>query len=143
MTNPAIKLAVDSPVRAIREFKKSSLDDTECFAKTLEQLETDIDNMKLRANAWSKGDVDAIRKLTFPDRAGACSNAIISSGALKKQPGFQDVDARMKEAWMAAVEKSIAANKTTFAVLPMRYALDPNGYLADLKARGYTVENPE
>lgn len=143
VTDPGIRMAVDSPVSAIREFKKATLDDSDCFAKTLEQLETDIDSMKVRANAWAKGDLEVIRKLTFPDRAGACGNAIVSSGALKKQPGFQNVDARMKEAWLAAAEKSIGANKTTFAVLPMRQALDPKGYLAELRTRGYTVEDPE
>lgn len=143
VTNPEIKLAVDSPVKTIRDFKKSSLEDSECFAKTLEQVETDIDSMKLRANAWAKGDLEAIQKLTFPDRTGACSNAVLSSSVLKNQAGFQSVDARMKDSWLAAVEKALARNQSTFAVLPMRYLLDANGYLTTLREKGYAVEIPE
>ena len=49
----------------MRDFKKSSLDDLACFSKTIERLETDIDAMRIRANAWAKGDLDMIRKLVY------------------------------------------------------------------------------
>jgi hypothetical protein len=51
--------------------------------------------------------------------------------------------ARMQEKWLAAAEKSLEANKSTFAVLQLRDLLDPKGYVAALQAKGYAVEQPE
>lgn len=143
VTQPEVKLAVDSPTRLIREFKRTQLEDSDCFAKTLDRLDKDIPSLRVRANAWAKGDIEAIQKLTFSDREGACSSVILNSAALKSQPGFQMVEGRIRDAWLAAAEQALAANKSTFAVLPMKHILDPKGYLAALQARGYTVEQPE
>ncbi|HEU4853640.1 MAG TPA: TraB/GumN family protein [Telluria sp.] len=143
VTSPEFKFAIDNPRKALRDFKTSSLEDGDCFAKTLERLEKDIDGLRLRANAWAKGDLEAIQKLNFADREGACTSALLSSSAFKDQPGFQSIDARIKDMWLAAVDKALAANKSTFAVLGMKDILDPKGYVAALKEKGYVVEQPE
>lgn len=143
VTQPEVKIAVESPAKLIREFKRTELEDSDCFAKTLDRLDKDIPSLRLRANAWAKGDIEAIQKLTFSDREGACGNVILNSPAIKSQPGFHLVEGRIRDAWIAAAEQALAANKSTFAVLPMRHILDPKGYLAALQAKGYTVEQPE
>jgi hypothetical protein len=140
-TAPGFAVAVEDPVRMIKDFKKSSLDDVACFAKTLERLETDIDAMRIRANAWAKGDLEAIEQLSFADREGACSAAMTTF--VKAQPGFQSVEARMRDAWVAAAEKSLATNASTFAILPLKNILDPKGFVAALQAKSYLVEKPE
>jgi uncharacterized protein YbaP (TraB family) len=143
VTSSEIKIPVDSPVKLVRDFKKSPLEDVACFTKTLDRLENDIDALRVRANAWAKGDIDVIRQLDFADRDAACSSAILSSSVLKDQPGFANLDKRMQDLWIANVEKSLAANKSTFAVLGMKQILAPDGYLAALRAKGYSVEDPE
>jgi hypothetical protein len=142
-TSPELKLAVDDPGRAIKEFKKSSLDDVACFSKTIERLETDLDAMRVRANAWAKGDLAGIQKLSYADQGQACTSALTDSAFVKAQPGFQSMHARMQEAWVAAAEKSLAANTSTFAVLQLRDILDPKGPVAALQAKGYLVEQPD
>jgi hypothetical protein len=142
-TSPVVTLAVDDPSRALKEFKKSSLDDAACFSKTIERLETDLDAMRIRANAWAKGDLDGIQKLSYADQGKACTSALTDSAFVKTQPGFQSVEKRVLEAWVAAAEQSLAANPSTFAVLQLRDILDPKGYLAALQAKGYVVEQPE
>lgn len=74
---------MDDPVKMIKEFKTGSMDDAACFAKTLERLETDIDAMRVRANAWAKGDLEVIRTLGYADRDGACKSAMHCSAAIK------------------------------------------------------------
>ncbi len=54
---------LQSPRAAIKKFKKSTLDDVQCFAKTLDRVESDLDAMRARANAWSVGDITALRNL--------------------------------------------------------------------------------
>lgn len=143
VTSSEIKIPVDSPVKLVREFKKTPLEDVACFTKTLDRLENDIDALRVRANAWAKGDIDAIRKLDFADRDAACAAAMLTSSVLKNQPGFQGLDKRMQELWIGNVEKALAQNKSTFAVLSMKNLLAPDGFLAALRAKGYSVEDPE
>lgn len=142
-TSSQIKLAVENPARMIKAFKKSSLDDVACFSKTIERLETDIDAMRIRANAWGKGDLEAIQKLSYADRDEACNDAFMNSAVVKAEPGFQSIEARMLDAWVAAAEKSLATNTSTFSVLPMKAILDPKGFVAALQTKGYLVEKPE
>jgi hypothetical protein len=142
-TAPAVDLEIDSPVKALREFKKSPMDDVACFSTTLERLETDLDAMRVRANAWAIGDLEVIQKLGYADRDSACKEAVTNSAFAKAQPGFHEMEARLREVWLAAAEKSLAANRSTFAVLPLKTLLDPQGYVAALQARGYKVEPPQ
>jgi hypothetical protein len=142
-TSSLVQLPVDDPVRMIKDFKKSSLDDVDCFSKTLERLETDIDAMRIRANAWAKGDLETIQKLGYADRDEACKAAMTNSAFVKAQPAFQSMEGRMRDAWLATAEKSLASNASTFAILQLKDILDPKGLVAALQAKGYLVEKPE
>lgn len=143
VTAPVVELVMDDPVRMVREFKKGTLDDAACFAKTLARFEGDIDAMRKRANAWARGDIAAIRALDFGDREKACMEAIMNSTVVQGRPGLQSMEARMKDAWLAAAEKALAANRSTFAVLRLQHILDPDGMVEALRARGYQVDSPD
>lgn len=142
-TTTVITVPVSDPGRMLKDFKKSDMDDAACFSTTLERLETDLDAMRARANAWAIGDLDVIRKLSFADREGACRAAIFDNAAMKAQPGFQSAQARVRATWLAAADQALAANASTFAVLQLKEVLDPNGVVALLQAKGYQVEQPE
>lgn len=142
-TSPGIKLPVKDPSRMLKNFKAGTLDDIACLSKTLDRLETDIDAMRVRANAWAKGDLAVIEKLGYPDREGACRAAMTEAAFIQNEPGFKESRPRMREAWLEAAEKALAANKSTFAVLKLNELLDPKGLLSVLQARGYVVEKPE
>ncbi len=60
ITEPEVEVKVDKPRAAIKEFKQTPLDDLQCFAKTIERLESDLDLMRERANAWAMGDVPRV-----------------------------------------------------------------------------------
>jgi len=141
VTKPKIEMKVDKPKAIVKEFTKSPLDDMECFTRTIERLETDLDAMKLRANAWATGDLEQMRNLPFTDQRQACEAAIMSATIVESQ-GMKDMPTRVADAWLAAAETALANNKSTFAVLPMSEILKPDGYLVKLAARGYKVEAP-
>ncbi|NML61472.1 TraB/GumN family protein [Massilia sp. RP-1-19] len=134
---------VESPVKTIRAFKKSTLNDVVCFSRAIERLETDLDAMRVRANAWAKGDIAVIESLKFADRDEACADAVMTSVVADIQPEIRTMKVRAREKWLAAAEKSLAINKSTFAMLSMKEILDPNGLVAAMQARGYMVEKPE
>jgi hypothetical protein len=48
----------------------------------------------------------------------------------------------MREKWLSAAERALASNQSTFAVLGLYDVLSPDGLVAVLKSRGYTVEIP-
>ena len=142
-TNATYVVQIKEPVKALREFKKSPMDDAACMAKTIDSLDTDVDAMRARANAWAVGELDEIRKLNFADRGAACSNALGSSGVAALQPELKDLHARAAEKWIAAAEQALATNASTFTVVHIKDILDPKGVIAALQAKGYTVEPPK
>jgi len=142
-TDASYHVEIKQPAKAVREFKKSSMDDVPCLAKTIDSLDTDVDVMRTRANAWAVGDLDEIRKLSFADRAAACSNAFGTSSVATLQPELIGMHARASEQWVAAAEKALATNASTFTVVHIKDILNPNGVIATLQAKGYTVEPPK
>ncbi len=142
-TSTHLQMDMENPGKTARHFKKSPMEDAACFAKTLDRVESEIGAMRARAAAWAIGDMDVIRKVDFNTREQACYDAIFGAGGMRDQSGLKDVQQRMRTTWLAAVDKALAANNSTFALLSMRELVKPNGLLADLQARGYTVQAPE
>ena len=126
----------------LKEWSKTTLDDLACFDKTMTQLETDIDAMRARANAWATGDIAGLRALPPAYQWEACSNAISEAG-IGKRLGFGDASKKVEAKWMAAAEAALDRNSVTFASLPLNQMLDANGYLAKLQAKGYTIIAPD
>ena len=138
---PEVAVKVDKPRAAIKEFKRASLDDVECFAKTIARLESDLELMKVRANAWATGDLARLRELAPVDNASACI-AVVLNAQVMQDRGAADWPARRAEAWLSAVEQALARNASTVAVLWIDQIMKPDGYVAQLRARGYIVEDP-
>ncbi|MFL6710882.1 MAG: TraB/GumN family protein [Massilia sp.] len=143
MTATGFSIPLENPRGALKDFKKSALDDIPCFTKTVDRLETDLDGMRLRANAWAIGDVAKMRALVYPNQAEACRQAMTSSGWMKGLKGAENLEAKGKATWLAAAEHSLATNKSTFALLPVAQAMNQGGYLDALREKGYVVEQPE
>jgi hypothetical protein len=136
-------IQLENPRAAVRDFKKTALDDVDCFTKTIDRLEVDIDAMRVRANAWATGDLETMRTLTYPDHDQACKAAFTNSAWVKSLKGAESLQQRQRDIWLAAAEKSLATNKSTFALLPMSQIMNPTGLVAVLQAKGYLVEQPE
>lgn len=139
---PEASIPLDDPRQTIRDFKDTSTElDVQCLSATMKRLETDLAAMRNRANAWAVGDIEALRKLPSPSQQEACRAAISSNPRLHEQ-----LDAAMKridQAWLAAAEQALRDNASSFAVLPMDELLRPDRRLGMLRARGYTVQEPE
>jgi len=135
------RVEIEHPRDALKAFKAAAPSDMECFNRTLDAIERDLPAMTARANDWATGDLDALRAQPDSHRRDACVTAITSAG-FAKQLGLADVPAQLEAAWLAAARDALAKDGTSFAMLPMDELLAPDGYLARLKAEGYTVEPP-
>ncbi|QYF95584.1 TraB/GumN family protein [Massilia sp. PAMC28688] len=138
-----IKIDAADPAQMMKDFKKSPMNDVACFTETLNRIEGDIGAMHARANAWARGTLSAIEKLSYADRELPCDKAMRENEAIKNMAAFKDLDERIRNLWMANAERALTQNKSTFAVLRMQTILDEKGYLAALEAKGYQVERPE
>lgn len=141
LVEPEIQLKFPKARAAVKDFKSMPLDDVECFARTIQRLENDLDLMRDRANAWAVGDVARLQRLAPVERASACIGVILDS-SLVRERGLADVPERVRAAWLEAAELALARNASTVAVLSIDELLRPAGYLARLRERGYVVEDP-
>lgn len=138
-----VTLDVKNAASTVKQLKRGAMDDVACFTKTIERMETDIDAMRVRAEAWAKGDLAVIRKLSYADSAAACKSAMEGTAAVREYMAEQDPEGRMRKLWLEAAEKALATNASTFAVLRLKNILEGNDLVAALRARGYAVEAPE
>lgn len=141
ITTPTIKIKITNVKSALREFSSAALDDQDCFRRTLDRIEGDLGTMAGRANAWAEGDVETLRRLPYQNQLIACSEVFTGTAMARKQ-GMQDIRARLENEWLAAAEKALSQNASTFAVLPMSQLLQPDGLLQRLAAKGYMIEEP-
>lgn len=135
-------IVVKDPKPLLKEWSKTTLDDIACFDNTMTRIETDLDAMRARANAWATGDMAALQSLPPPYQWEACSSAITEAG-IGKRLGFGDANKKVRDKWMVAAEAALDRNAVTFAALGMSDLLGANGFLARFKAEGYTVLAPD
>jgi hypothetical protein len=138
---PILNLPTDKAKQAIKEFSKESLDDVECLSQTMARLESDLDALRLRSNAWAVGDVAAMRAMSIHEPGAACLNAVMSAAVLEKY-GFNDLPQRFADVWLQTAEDALSRNTSTFAVLPVSILLQSNSWIEHLRAKGYVVEEP-
>ncbi len=141
VVQPELDLKVEKARAAIKDFKKTPLSDVECFARTIQRLESDLDLMRERANAWAVGDVARLRTLAPVERRSVCIGVMLDSSIVQER-GYGDVLKRLQDVWVSAAEESLARNASTVAVLSIDEILKPNGYVARLREKGYAIEDP-
>lgn len=139
--DPQLVVTVPRPKQVLKEFAETALDDSQCLALTLDRIEGDLGRMAERANAWSIGDIEGLRDLPEENQFTACS-AAFTGAALARRLGIGDIPQQLRAKWIAAAERALADNRSTLAILPMSQLLREDGYLADLRAKGYEVASP-
>jgi uncharacterized protein YbaP (TraB family) len=107
-----------------------------CFATVMTSVETDLQGMKERANAWALGDVAALERFEYPDSRGDCLAMLFSSADLAELRDQLYAD------WLGEAERALTEHERSFSILPMRELIADDGLLAQLAARGYTVTRP-
>lgn len=141
VVDPGYQLILDDPRAAAKTFKKSSMDDVGCLSQIIDVIGSDMAQAATRANAWSVGDVEALRGTLATTQEDSCLAAISGAGFASKL-GKLDVQQRIDAAWLDAARKSLQNNQQTFALLPMEQLLSTDGYLARLRREGFVVQSP-
>lgn len=124
-----------------------------CFERILGHFEKDLDPVKRRANAWARGHVDdlinptpiysvhtpCLDPFTAIEQLPAMEKLIADHPGLAP-PDLEELRQKSWQSWLSAAEMALSRNSTTFAMLPVNEVLDPDGLVAQLEARGYSVD---
>jgi uncharacterized protein YbaP (TraB family) len=136
-----LNLKISDPKGAIHDLEQIPRDaEIACLQTTMGRLETDLGPMRQRAGMWALGDIGGLRAAEYPDERIACLDAFFSVPSLRDQ--FLRAREGLIDEWLAAAEQSLEHNAVSFAVLPMRELLRPDGWLSRLRAKGYSVQEP-
>jgi hypothetical protein len=146
VTTPTLRYTIKrSEVRTkLKEFSRESLPDVECFGTMLSLVEAlaDRETQDARAHAWAVGDHETLSRLPeLPSPYLPCAMAVLGS-QVAREVIPADVRDQVHALWLAAAEKSLAANSTTFAIVPFVKLTRAGGYLEMLRAKGYLIEAP-
>ena len=146
IVEPKASIPIDDPGQMIRDFKTTTGDlDAACLRSTMSRFENDMHLMQERANAWAVGDMQMLKSSPLQQVRDRCADAVRTNAHLSEAMNVA-VD-KMLTAWTAEAERALAANASTLAVVPLENLLvedhSTKGPLARLRAKGYTIEEPE
>ena len=111
-----------------------------CLRSVIEHLEKDLPSLRERANLWSLGDIARLRPLLPADEPIACFDAVMSVSRFRSE--YDQVAARLDALWMSSAEHALATNQSTLAVVGIKKLLADDGWLAQLRSRGYEIQEP-
>jgi hypothetical protein len=138
---PEVQLTISDPKGVIRDFTQTPRDaDLECFESLLTRVERELPLLRQRANAWSRGDVEALRRLPLDDSESKCLGAATSSPRVARE--YAEALRRVRQDWLLAAEGALLRNASSLAVVPLRELLAPDGLLVQLRTRGYAIVEP-
>ena len=146
IVEPKASIPIDDPGQLIRDFKTTTGDlDAQCLSTTMSRFENDMHLMQERANAWAVGDMDTLKSTPIQQVRDRCVEAIRSNERLSKEMNV--AINKMFDTWTAEAERALDANASTLAVIPLENLLidtkEFKGPLARLRAKGYTIDEPE
>jgi TraB/PrgY/gumN family len=110
------------------------------LGETMNRLSSDIRDARARANAWATGDVAVLKSLVENDASYAKSLAY--SWPFLSDKEVQRLHTEAENKLLAAIERAMNRNETTFAALPIYLLLGEQGLLARLRAGGCSIEEP-
>ena len=97
------------------------------LAETLKELDTQQTAVTALADAWKAGDVPTVERLVLQD--------------LRSEPRmYQRMLVDRNRDWLPKLEALFARRGRAFVVVGAAHLIGPDGLLAMLRARGYTVE---
>jgi hypothetical protein len=139
---PQLTVSIEDPRALLREYTESSPGvESGCFERLATRIERDVPLLQQRAEAWAKGDVAVLRRLSGELASDECLNFL--SALPRIAAIFDETLQRTRQEWLLAAEGALLSHRSSFATVRLDELLRDDGYLSRLKARGYVVVEPE
>lgn len=112
----------------ISRFDEMSMEEQDrMLASTLRELETEKASVTTLANAWKAGDAPTVEKIVLQE--------------LRQEPRmYQRLLVERNKDWMPKIEALFSRKGRAFVVVGAAHLVGPDGLLAQLKAKGYAIE---
>jgi len=112
----------------ISRFDEMSMEEQDrMLASTLRELETEKAAVSTLANAWKAGDAPTVEKIVLQE--------------LRQEPRmYQRLLVDRNKDWMPKIEALFSRKGRAFVVVGAAHLVGPDGLLAQLKAKGYVIE---
>jgi hypothetical protein len=144
------KVEIENLRSKLKSTHKLNLVDEKCVADYLTFLEQQVDYLKRQAGG--------VEELAAPDRPAECNEGNlyirkVRSGEIPDSVGFVELISHVEQqtklaqeeldtAWIEAAQAALAKNSSTIAVLNPINTTGARSYIDQLRALGYTVEEP-
>jgi uncharacterized protein YbaP (TraB family) len=134
------RIEVDDPRGMLEELRDLPVErEAACLMDVMDYIDAEMPNMKRRAEAWATGDLATLRRLPQVRPGPACMSLARGTQAEALNRREQE---RLREDWSGIVDWLLLAHQTSFTTLPVEQLLDPDGVLAQLRRKGYLVDEP-
>lgn len=105
----------------------SMTDQDRLLAQSLQELETETAAVGTLARAWKAGDAATVERIVLQD--------------VKSDPVmYRRLIVERNQAWLPTIEGLLARPRPAFIVVGAAHLVGPDGVLAALQAKGYTLE---
>jgi len=131
------QVRIDDPQGALADVAQIPRDaEIACMRSTLDRLESDLATARNRAEAWAVGDIEAWRSAASAEQQDACWSALTMA------PKLAEIRKRFDDAWLNLALKALDTHAVTLAIVPIDELYKRNGVLAQMRSRGFTVDEP-
>ncbi|HWL62929.1 MAG TPA: TraB/GumN family protein [Steroidobacteraceae bacterium] len=110
-----------------------------CLVEVMDFIDREVPQMKRRAEAWALGDLAALRALPPAALEPQCVG--LGEGTRIDQLDKAE-EALFAKDWAGIVDWMLLTHETSFTTFPVSKLFAEDGVLAQLRAKGYTVEEP-
>lgn len=110
-----------------------------CLVATMDYIESELPDLRRRAQAWATGNVAALRALP-PQEPQACDDDLGEGTLFEQQLALEQ--AQYRADWPGIVDWLLLVHDISFTTLPIEDLLRADGPLSVLRAKGYLVEEP-
>ena len=112
----------------ISRFNEMTADEQDrLLAQTLNEFETQVGAVTELANSWKSGDAETIERIVLHD--------------LKDEPGlYESLLVERNRNWLPTIEALFDRPRSAFLVVGAAHLVGPDGLVAMLQSKGYTVE---
>ena len=130
-------MRIDDPQGALADVAQIPREaEIACMRSTLDRLESDLATARSRAEAWAVGDIAAWRSAASAEQQDACWSALTLA------PKLAEIRKRFDDAWLNLAVKALDTHVVTLAIVPIDELYKRNGVLAQMRSRGFTVDEP-
>ena len=110
-----------------------------CLQARLQGLDAQLEAHTRLAAAWAEGDLASLRAHPGDSATEACDPRRLAAHPEE----LIQTESRSWALWLENADRALSNNDSTFAILPLKDLLRPDGPLSWLRERGYEVLEPD